>query len=67
MAGVKIREERCKGCSLCLRVCPRGFLWLATRTNTKGFHPVEVVPKAECTGCALCALMCPDLALTVFR
>lgn len=66
---VEIREDLCKGCSLCISACPKGVLVIATdRLNAKGYHPVQLVdPNGECTGCALCAVMCPDIVITVFR
>ena len=44
MACVTIREDRCKGCGLCVSVCPRKILALSkTRFNTKGYNPAECV------------------------
>ncbi|MGD8998019.1 MAG: 4Fe-4S binding protein [Anaerolineae bacterium] len=65
---VVIREDRCKGCNLCVDVCPVGILQLAEdRFNIKGHHPVEVTDPEECTGCAMCATICPDVVFTVYR
>ncbi len=64
---VRVDEERCKGCGLCVYVCPRGILELGATVNSGGYHPVRVTEQGLCTSCTLCALMCPDLALEVFR
>ncbi len=64
---VRVDEERCKGCGLCVSVCPRGILELGASVNAGGYHPVRVTDQERCTSCTLCALMCPDLALEVFR
>lgn len=65
---VRIEEDRCKGCGLCVDECPQEILALATtRFNHKGYRPVEVIDMAACTGCAVCAVVCPDVAFEVFR
>lgn len=65
MARVTFREERCKGCGLCINVCPKQILVPAEHINNMGFHPVTVSDMDKCTGCALCARMCPDMVIEV--
>jgi len=65
-ANVKILEERCKACELCVVSCPQGNLKLSGKLNHAGFHPVEFSyrgTKGECTGCAICYWVCPDFAI----
>lgn len=65
---VEIDRERCKGCGLCLTVCPQHVLALADDLNLKGYHPATLIdPDGKCTGCAICAVICPDVCITVFR
>jgi 2-oxoglutarate ferredoxin oxidoreductase subunit delta len=65
---VIINEDRCKGCGLCVEVCPEQVLQLAGgRFNAKGYQPVEKVNPEACTGCAMCATICPDVVFTVYR
>jgi 2-oxoglutarate ferredoxin oxidoreductase subunit delta len=66
---VTIDDALCKGCALCVPVCPKGLLALSPeRFNVRGVHPVELRDEAErCTGCELCATMCPEAAITVYR
>ena len=65
---VIIDEDRCKGCGLCVPVCPKEILQMAEdRFNAKGYRPVEVVAPEACTGCAMCATICPDVVFTVYR
>ncbi len=70
MAKGKIvfEEERCKGCELCISVCPAAILSLKEDViNSKGFHPAYVVNEEKCTGCSNCAAICPDVVITVHR
>ncbi|SHF28889.1 2-oxoglutarate ferredoxin oxidoreductase subunit delta [Desulfofundulus australicus DSM 11792] len=66
-ARVTFREERCKGCGLCVIFCPKGIIALAEHINGMGFHPATVKDQSKCTGCATCARMCPDLVIEVER
>ncbi|MGI6764102.1 MAG: 4Fe-4S dicluster domain-containing protein [Anaerovoracaceae bacterium] len=64
---VKFDKERCKGCELCVSVCPVKIIALdETRINSKGFRPACVLDADKCIGCANCAIMCPDGAISVF-
>jgi len=66
MSKITIREERCKGCELCVDACPKKLLKLADdKINAKGYHPVSVTDESKCTQCAACATMCPDVVITV--
>ncbi len=68
MPKVIINENICKGCELCIGVCPKKILILAKdKLNAKGYHPSTVTDMEKCTGCAACAMMCPDVAITVER
>ncbi|HWQ58652.1 MAG TPA: 4Fe-4S dicluster domain-containing protein [Clostridia bacterium] len=68
MAGkVTFERDRCKGCELCVAVCPKRIIRMDASTNAKGYHPAAVERMEECTGCAACARMCPDSVITVER
>lgn len=61
-----ISENVCKGCGLCVSVCPKKILELSKEhLNAKGYHPAVVINMDACIGCAMCALMCPDSAIMV--
>lgn len=66
---ITIDQERCKGCGLCVPVCPQNVIHLNDKIfNAKGFHPAALIMNGgECTGCAVCALICPDVCITVYR
>ena len=60
------KTDNCKGCGLCVDVCPKQVLALAEdQINKKGHHPVVAVNESACIGCAFCATMCPDCIITV--
>jgi 2-oxoglutarate ferredoxin oxidoreductase subunit delta len=62
-----IARERCKGCGLCVVVCPKHVLTLdVSIVNELGYHPVRVTDAAACTSCVLCARICPDAVFTVY-
>lgn len=64
---IEIDEERCKGCKLCVSVCPKGILTISKWLNEKGYMPAEVTDMSQCTGCSMCAIICPDVCITVYR
>ena len=62
-----IAVDRCKGCGLCVEVCPKGILELDGSTvNELGYHPIRLTHAAACTSCALCARVCPDTVFAVY-
>ncbi len=67
MGRIDIAVERCKGCHLCVTVCPKNILVVDDRYNQNGYMPVTVTEMERCTGCALCAEMCPDICILVWK
>jgi len=67
VATIKINEERCKACELCVEFCPKHILALSHEINSRGFHPAQLSDEEQCTGCRICGMMCPDLAIEVYR
>lgn len=66
MPKVVFREDRCKGCELCIHVCPKKIVKSRTdKFNAKGFHPAGVDDMESCIGCAFCAIICPDSVIEV--
>jgi 2-oxoglutarate ferredoxin oxidoreductase subunit delta len=62
---MKINKEWCKGCMLCINICPHAALELAENVNKKGQRYVVLKYPEKCTGCGLCAIMCPDCAIEI--
>ncbi len=62
---VVLNADWCKGCYICVAVCPRKVLEVDEDTYLRGFHPVRVARPEDCTACQQCELLCPDLAIAV--
>ena len=68
-AGNIVSENQviCKGCGLCVSVCPKSVLALSTtKINPAGYNPAEMINE-DCIACTSCAKMCPDCAIVVER
>jgi NAD-dependent dihydropyrimidine dehydrogenase PreA subunit len=64
---VVIDAEECKGCGLCVEVCPPSVLKISAALNRMGYHPAEYTG-VECTGCGVCFYVCPEpAAITVYK
>jgi 2-oxoglutarate ferredoxin oxidoreductase subunit delta len=67
MAGkITIDTEKCKGCGLCVAVCPKSSIAICAKSNSKGYYPPYSV-NGDCTGCCKCAVVCPEAAIEVQR
>ena len=55
---VRILPAYCKGCGICVSVCPKQVLGL-------GKDKAQVVQPDQCIGCLNCEYHCPDFAITV--
>lgn len=63
---VTISNDVCKGCGLCVSVCPKKIVVIDRgRLNAKGYNPAMVEDMEKCIACAMCAMMCPDSAIKV--
>jgi len=60
---LKVIKQYCKGCGLCVDVCPTGTLELVDYPESKFGIRVEVVAEDHCIGCQMCELRCPDFAI----
>lgn len=66
MAKVKIDKELCKGCWLCLSVCPSGSLKNSDNLSRLGNRTVEFKGDS-CVGCMRCAIICPDCCIEIYE
>ncbi len=66
MAKVTFISEKCKGCGLCVNVCPKQIIKMNEHDlNQKGYYPAEITDMDKCIGCAFCAAICPDCVIIV--
>ncbi|MFH1841688.1 MAG: 4Fe-4S dicluster domain-containing protein [bacterium] len=60
-ATIEIDPELCKGCKLCVGVCPKEVIAISDKLNSASYHPAYYLG-ANCTGCGLCFYACPEPA-----
>ena len=58
---LEITPEWCKGCDICVKMCPERCLVLNAE------QIVEMAKPELCTGCRLCEWLCPDFVIKVFN
>ncbi len=56
---LEITEAWCKGCDICVKLCPERCLVLDARQVARLTDP------EACTGCRICEWLCPDFAIAV--
>jgi 2-oxoglutarate ferredoxin oxidoreductase subunit delta len=57
---VLLHPDWCKGCGICVELCPVNVLALE---NEK----VVIKDGAKCIGCDICELICPDFVIKVVK
>ena len=65
MPGITIDKNHCKGCELCVRVCPQKIISMSKEITVKGYFYAQVHDPSKCLGCKICAVTCPDVAIEV--
>jgi NAD-dependent dihydropyrimidine dehydrogenase PreA subunit len=64
---LRVEENECKGCGLCVEACPPKVIRLREQLNHYGYRPAAYAG-AGCTACGICFLVCPEPgAITVLR
>lgn len=58
---LEINNKWCKGCGLCVSLCPRRVLSLDE------LGKVRINRQEECLSCSLCETTCPDFAIRVIK
>ncbi len=56
----------CKGCEICVEVCPKSVLRMVVAMDRWEGATVEIVDIDACTACMLCENQCPDFAIEVY-
>ena len=60
-------KEKCKGCEMCVIVCPKNLIVMDKVVNNKGYYTANINNVEECIGCTNCALMCPDCCIEIYK
>ncbi len=63
--GVRILAELCKGCEICVKVCPKKVFEPKKMVTEAGFIIPQPEHEERCIKCRLCELYCPDFAVEV--
>lgn len=62
---ITIDEDYCKGCDICIELCPKAVFVKSNEINIHGYYvPIPVKP-VDCDGCRICELICPELAVVL--
>lgn len=60
-----IDSKLCKGCDICINVCPKKVYSKSDEVNSKNVYLPFPENEEGCTKCGLCELSCPDQAICV--
>lgn len=66
MEKIKLNTKRCKGCYLCVSVCPVKALSPSGVLGEQGYETVKV-DEEKCITCGSCYRMCPDYAIEILK
>lgn len=62
---IRVDDKYCKGCFLCIHVCPKKVFSRGDKRSRAGYPMPQVTNLDGCISCMLCEMTCPDMALTV--
>ncbi|MBI4496218.1 MAG: 4Fe-4S dicluster domain-containing protein [Deltaproteobacteria bacterium] len=62
---IRLNQAWCKGCFICLEVCPKKVFEKSSPLSEKGFQPLKAAHPERCHLCRQCEMLCPDLAIDV--
>ena len=67
MPKMEVDVTRCKGCYLCIQVCPKKCIERSDKFSKTGYYPAKDAREGCCIACQSCARICPDLAINVYK
>ncbi len=63
--NIDIDKALCKGCGICLKICPKKVYAISKTRNSYGSPMPQAVSENECIICRMCERLCPDGAINV--
>lgn len=60
-----VDSDLCKGCYICIEVCPYKVLDISDTRNRRGILLPTAKNIENCISCKLCEVFCPDFAIEV--
>jgi NAD-dependent dihydropyrimidine dehydrogenase PreA subunit len=67
IATITIHQHLCKGCDICVDVCPKDVLDMIETPDRWEGAMVEIINLDNCNGCKLCEYECPDFAIEIYK
>ena len=67
MPKMEVDVDKCKGCYLCIQVCPKKCIEKSDKFSKTGYFPAKDSKEGCCIACQSCARICPDLAIRVYK
>lgn len=64
MEKLYVDTKKCKGCLICVNVCPREAIYYSGMINEKGYKMIAV-DETKCIKCGSCYRMCPDYVFEI--
>ncbi len=63
ITAIHIDQAYCKGCDICIELCPTDVFVRSELINSKGYYVPVPVRLEKCNGCRICDLICPEMAV----
>ncbi|MBD3230174.1 MAG: 4Fe-4S dicluster domain-containing protein [Candidatus Lokiarchaeota archaeon] len=63
---IEIDEDLCKGCELCISICPKNVIEKSNKTNREGYLLPIIKNSEDCIKCRKCELICPEMAISIY-
>ncbi len=67
MKKIIIDEKRCKGCGICISLCPLKVLIKGKNFSSQDYNLPSPINEDKCSGCRICEYYCPDFAIYIIE
>ena len=61
--SIYIDEKFCKGCDICIELCPKDVFTVSPKINSRGYYVPLTTYLETCNVCKICELVCPEMAI----